>query len=71
MNVGPASPTISKPIATIWIVVFHLASRDTGMPTRSPARYSRNPDTRISRHRITSAGKTAPARQPAERRQHE
>ena len=53
---GPASPTINTPIATIWIAVFHLARRETGRPTRSPARYSRNPDTRISRQRMTKAG---------------
>src|SRR5207249_3263392 len=43
----------------IWIAVFHLARRDTGSPTRNAARYSRRPETRISRHRITSAGKRA------------
>src|SRR5947209_3531033 len=60
-NPGPASPTISTPIATIWITVFHLARRDTGMPTRKPARYSRSPETRISRHRMTNAGRSASA----------
>src|SRR5262249_16892140 len=52
---SPASPAIRKPTATICPVVFHLASRVTGTPTRSSARYSRKPDTSISRQRMTTA----------------
>ena len=36
-------------------MVFHLAILLTGTPTFNSARYSRRPDTRISRHRITIA----------------
>src|SRR5260221_9800382 len=39
--------------------VFHFARRDTGTRTRSPARYSRKPETRISRLRMTRAGHAA------------
>ncbi|MCY1305162.1 hypothetical protein D9M70_549520 [compost metagenome] len=42
-------------MATIWIVVFHLAMRVTGTLTFSAARYSRRPDTRISRQRMMIA----------------
>ncbi len=42
-------------MAIIWIVVFHLASRVTGMPTWISARCSRSPETRISRQRMTIA----------------
>src|SRR5205814_3452744 len=52
---SPASPASRKPTATSWNVVFHFASRVTGTLTRSSARYSRRPETRISRHRITIA----------------
>ena len=52
---SPASPASRNPIATSCTVVFHLASLVTGTLTRNAARYSRNPDTRISRHRITIA----------------
>ena len=44
-------------MATICTVVFHLASRDTGSPTWASARNSRRPETRISRHRMISAGR--------------
>ena len=45
-----------KPRASIWIVVFHLARLLTGTGTWISARYSRRPETRISRHRMTRAG---------------
>ena len=51
---GSAPPRISAPSATIWKVVFHLASRETGIETCSPPRNSRRPDTAISRIRMTS-----------------
>ena len=60
----PASPTIRKPSAIICSAVFHFASLLTGTPTCSSARNSRRPETRISRHRMTSAGRTT---QPAMR----
>src|SRR5882724_8673105 len=60
---SPASPASRKPIATSCTVVFHLASLVTGTLTRRAARYSRKPDTRISRHRITIA---AHSEHPAE-----
>src|ERR1700750_1467217 len=52
---SPASPASRKPIATSCIVVFHFATLVTGTETRSAARYSRRPETRISRHRMTIA----------------
>ena len=42
-------------MATIWMAVFHLASCVTGTLTFSAARYSRRPETRISRHRMMIA----------------
>ena len=51
-------------MATIWIAVFHLASCVTGTLTFSAARYSRRPETRISRHRMMIA---AHSDQPAMR----
>src|SRR5690606_10533899 len=56
---GAASPTIRKASATIWTVVFHLASRLTGTAILMPARNSRRPETTISRTRITTAGRMA------------
>src|SRR5438046_1925599 len=56
---SPASPAMRNPTATSCSVVFHLASRVTGTLTRNSARYSRKPDTRISRQRITTAAKSA------------
>ena len=50
------SPAISIPSASICTPVFHLASLVTGRPTRTPARYSRKPLTRISRSMMTIAG---------------
>src|SRR5437868_1786809 len=52
---SPALPAIRNPMATSCTVVFHFASRVTGTLTRNPARYSRRPDTKISRHRMTTA----------------
>ena len=45
-------------MATIWIAVFHLASCVTGTLTFSAARYSRRPDTRISRQRMMIAAQS-------------
>ena len=55
---SPAGPAMRKPMATNCIVVFHLASAVTGSGTRSSARYSRRPETRISRHRMTIAAQS-------------
>ena len=54
-TVSPAGPAIRKPTATSCSVVFHFAMVDTGTLTRSSARYSRSPETRISRDRMTIA----------------
>ena len=53
---GQAPRRISAPSATIWKVVFHFASCDTGTETCNPPRNSRRPETAISRSRMTSAG---------------
>ncbi len=50
---SPAGPAIRKPSATSCAVVFHLATAVTGTGTLSSARYSRKPETRISRQRMT------------------
>lgn len=54
---SPAGPASRKAMATICAVVFHLAIRVTGtlMLTFNCARYSRSPDTRISRQRMMIA----------------
>ena len=41
-----------------WTVVFHLARAVTGSGTLSSARYSRRPETRISRQRMTIAAQS-------------
>ncbi len=53
---SPEGPTIRNPNATSWTAVFHLATAVTGIGTRNSARYSRNPETRISRQRMTIGG---------------
>ena len=68
---SPASPAIRKPTATSCNVVFHLASRVTGTLTRNSARYSRKPETRISRQRMTIAGEQRPAVNGVLGRKHE
>ncbi len=55
ITASPALPATRKPTAISCSVVFHLASWVTGTLTRNSARYSRRPDTRISRHRMTIA----------------
>ena len=57
--VGDAGPA-ALPVAGIgemllWMAVFHLASCVTGTETFNAARYSRRPETRISRHRMMMA----------------
>ena len=49
---GSPCPRISEPSETIWKVVFHLASFDTGTETCNGPRNSRNPETAISRIRM-------------------
>jgi outer membrane autotransporter protein len=45
-------------MAIIWMAVFHLASLVTGTLTFSAARYSRRPETRISRQRMMIAAQS-------------
>ena len=52
---SPAGPAMRKASAMNWTVVFHFASAVTGSGTLSSARYSRKPETRISRQRMTIA----------------
>ena len=58
-------------MATICSVVFHLASCVTGTLTRSSARYSRRPETRISRHRMMIAAHSDQPRMVLVGRQHQ
>ncbi len=44
-----------------WTTVFHLASAVTGSGTLSSAKYSRRPETRISRQRMTIAAESVEA----------
>ncbi len=69
--IGPASPTSSTPMANIWMPVFHFARRETGMWTRTVARCSRRPETRISRQRMTSAGRMVAGEKRAITAEHE
>ena len=55
---SPAGPAMRKASAMNWTVVFHLASAVTGRGTLSSARYSRKPETRISRQRMTIAAQS-------------
>ena len=54
-DLSPASPAMQESDRDQLQVVFHLASWVTGTLTRNSARYSRRPETRISRHRMTIA----------------